>query len=134
MISVSVEHGDLVIVRNAIRGTADESVRYVAEEIYSGVLRRSPVETGKFRANWTVGIGSPDYSTTSSTSTDYDKAKNALRNLSGQDVVIGNFLPYAPVIEYGLYPPGPKTINGFSRQAPMGVLEPTLNSLVKVMI
>lgn len=95
--------------------------RYVAE-IYNGVVMRSPVLTGSFRAAWTVSIGTPQF--------------REVRNESGvplapppfvfpsgymlgQDLFIANGQPYAERIEYG-----------WSNQAPHGVLRVTLASVL----
>lgn len=42
---------------------ADEVIRAVALELLGGVIEKSPVDTGFFRANWRVAIGTPDLST-----------------------------------------------------------------------
>jgi hypothetical protein len=43
-----------------------------------------------------------------------------------------NNLPYAEVIEFGGYSQGPKVKNGFSRQAPKGVVRVTAKSFSRI--
>lgn len=73
------------------------------DETLRRVKDRTPVATGALQAAWTVER-SGKYKT-----------------------VIHNPLPYAKVVEYGLYPNPPKkgtgkTVNGFSTQAPAGMV------------
>ena len=46
---------------------AKEQAELVAKkitiELFSRVIEKSPVDTGRFRANWNCSIGSPDLST-----------------------------------------------------------------------
>jgi hypothetical protein len=120
---------------------APETVmKKVLMDISTAVVMRSPVDTGRFRANWQYHFGENSGSVTDST------------DLSGGDTIstmhaaimaggiygehhISNNLPYAQVIEYGLYPNPPmrgswvkgqgwviKSEGGFSKQAPTGVV------------
>lgn len=98
-------------------------------DVYSAVAKRSPVDTGRFRANWNVSYGAPDTSVTESTdaSRALREAQKALTLPVGGVTYMSNSLPYARVIEYGQYPNPPKnptgkTVNGFSVQAPQGVV------------
>jgi hypothetical protein len=101
-------------------------------DVFTAVALRSPVDTGRFRANWNVSYGAPDLSVTDSTDSAraVTEARKALTLPVGGVVYMCNSLPYAPVIEYGLYPNPPKnptgkTVGGYSRQAPQGVVRVT---------
>jgi hypothetical protein len=107
-------------------------VRKSTLEIFRGVTLKSPVDTGRFRANWNVSYGAVDMTTTTSTEqTRADReVQKALTLPVGGTVYMANSLPYARVLEYGLYPNPPKkptgkTVNGFSRQAPAGMVRRT---------
>lgn len=103
----------------------EEKIVLVAQKIGMEVLRRvvmkSPVDTGRFRGNWSVAIGSPDGSVKETS----DKPGQAtitagsavITGLSeAQAIYITNNLPYALRIE-----------NGWSeRQAPAGVVAVTI--------
>lgn len=113
----------------------NEIVRAVALELLSGVTLRSPVDTGRFRANWQANIGSPDLSTTDATSRD-GALSAANRSVieafrAGQKIFLTNSLPYAAVLEFGGYPNPPKggegkTSGGYSIQAPAGMVRVTV--------
>jgi hypothetical protein len=97
-------------------------------DVFTAVVLASPVDTGRFRANTNVSYGAPD--TTVTDSTDQGRAQRELAKVMSLPVggvaYISNSLPYARVLEYGLYPNPPKnptgkTAGGYSIQAPQGM-------------
>jgi hypothetical protein len=97
-------------------------------QVFTAVVKKSPVDTGRFRANWNVSFGVPDTSVTSSTDTARaDSEVDKVQALPvGGVVYLSNSLPYAQVLEYGGYPNPPKhptgkTKGGYSTQAPQGM-------------
>lgn len=120
---------DLADLADAIGGRVEDIARNFIIELFSAVIMRSPVDTGRFRANWNVSYGSPNYTTTDST--DANRSSGQVESLRGARVVgmwwLTNALPYAAVLEYGLYPNPPKggegkTAGGYSIQAPGGMI------------
>lgn len=112
-------------------------VKKIVLEVFSRAMMKSPVDTGRFRANWMVGIGASDESIVEVEETDahgsvspsaMSRGQQKLASLAfGVPVHVSNNLPYAGIIENGGYPLNPKggdgkTINGYSTQAPQGVL------------
>lgn len=98
----------------------DLVVQKTVLSVFSNVLLKSPVDTGRFRANWNVSASTPDNSTSVST----DKqglatvSKAAIKINSykaGPTIYITNALPYAQRLEYG-----------WSKQAPSGMVRITL--------
>ncbi|HIH5333028.1 hypothetical protein ACLDX0_02915 [Acinetobacter baumannii] len=101
-----------------------------------GVVMSSAVDTGAVRANNRIGIGSIDGKADKN-----DVDEGGQRTLNSelsklvrlkpfQTVYISNSLPYAYILNYGLYPKNPKvetgkTENGYSRQDPTGFYETT---------
>jgi hypothetical protein len=97
-------------------------------DVFTAVVKGAPVDTGRLRANMNVSYGGPDISVTNSTdaSRGLKEAQKALTLPVGGVTYITNALPYAAVVEYGLYPNPPKnptgkTANGYSIQAPQGM-------------
>lgn len=98
----------------------------IAMEALNRVVMKSPVDTGRFRANWTVAVGRQDLSTTEAT----DKS-GAATIAAGSQIILGqkgpaviwlsNNLPYAQALE-----------NGHSKQAPMGMVALTYNELMQI--
>lgn len=88
-------------------------VRKVAYRAFKLIIDHSPVDTGRFRANWNFSVGAPDYSTTESTDEDRGAAEaaKALTLQIGTVVYLSNGLPYARRLEYG-----------WSKQAPAGMV------------
>jgi len=110
-----------------VQADLETVARKVTFDLYSSVVYMSPVDTGRFRANWNVSVDSVD--TATSQSTDKNRAPTEVAKVLelpvGGVYFLSNSLPYAQVLEYGLYPNPPKhptgkTVNGYSRQAPAG--------------
>jgi hypothetical protein len=99
---------------------ADACVGEIVANIASRLDERSPVDTGRFRANWNYGLGAPDLSTTTATAPASGGASGRIiaqipEQASGKVHFISNSLPYAQSLE-----------DGSSRQAPHGFLSRTV--------
>ncbi|MCR5699655.1 MAG: HK97 gp10 family phage protein [Treponemataceae bacterium] len=99
--------------------------------LYSSIVKKTPYDTGRARANWNVSVGSPDKSETES-GRKTPKSKDKMPDPKGDEsIYISNNLPYITTLEYGGFPKKPekdggKTVNGFSKQAPEGMVGVTL--------
>lgn len=113
--------------------SVNDVTRLLALQIFSGVVSRTPVDDGHLRAAWNISINNEEYVTTPGGKGNW----NLPTDLGRFPIIyITNGLPYAAVVEYGLYPGiGPKTVAGnnpttgggiFSRQAPVGMVEVTI--------
>jgi hypothetical protein len=111
--------------------------RKVALELFRRVIYKTPVDSGRARANWQVTIG-----TTASGTVEIDD-KNGGATMSkataasagfkaGDTIYLTNNLPYIMKLEEGGYPDGPKTVGGFSRQAPAGMVGLTVQEFAQV--
>ena len=106
--------------------SVEKTIKGTAIKLFSAAIKSSPVDTGRFRANWTAAGVQPSTVTTDATDKSGAAATGAMVNYinsaKGQTVfTMANNLPYAHVIEYGGYPgDGPNTVGGFSKQAPQG--------------
>lgn len=100
---------------------AKEQAELVAKktmiDLFNRVIQKSPVDTGRFRANWNCSIGSPDLSTSQaidpsgSVASSRATATVVSYTLNEQSVFLTNNLPYAERLE-----------NGWSKQAPNGMV------------
>jgi hypothetical protein len=112
---------------SVLESDVNKRLRAVALQALTGVIERSPVDTGAFRGNNMVSVGSADEG--------YDESRNDVSGgqaLSEGMTIIGrvrnpfntiyiqNSLPYAEELE-----------NGSSSQAPAGIYGVTFNSLVE---
>lgn len=112
--------------------------RTFAFHIWAKIVERTPVDTGRARANWNLSMRSPDKT--------LDKHQNvSMENVpepkdDKDEFFITNNLPYISTLEYGGYPDPvqrgsydkktksyvKKSDQGYSRQAPHGMVGVTL--------
>ena len=106
----------------------DLVVRKVTFELFNKIVLRSPVGNpslwagpapkgyvgGRFRANWNVSRGTPNYTISNSTNSNRGskEAAKALTYKTGGVVYLTNGLPYAKKLE-----------DGYSTQAPIGFVK-----------
>ena len=103
---------------------AEQLVRKTLIDMSAKIVKMSPVDTGRFRANWQFGRGAFNPTTTeetdpggSATQQRLMRAINEGVKLGQSDVVyITNSLPYAFRLEY----------EGWSAQAPAGMVRVTV--------
>lgn len=114
--------------------TGELVLRKVALDTFAVLLKLSPVDTGRFRANWRVGINRVNYDTSAAgkgepgkyegdpkggteiTDRETVQANDKLLQAKWRDTIwLTNNLPYAPALE-----------RGHSKQAPVGVLGPAI--------
>lgn len=112
---------DLARLIQKAQGKAGVAVRKVMLETFSRVVMKSPVDTGRFRANWEAGIGSyradVHENRDRSGAVTISKIESAISGvrLDGRPVFLTNSLPYSTRLEYG-----------YSGQAPSGMVRTTL--------
>ena len=96
-------------------------------KLFSSVIMASPVDSGRFRANWQLSGSAPASGVTSGNDTGGATASSVAQEVASsaqwQEFTLANNLPYAAKLEFGGYPgDGPKTAGGFSTQAPRGMV------------
>lgn len=109
-------------------------VSKTAFDMQSSMVMLSPVDTGRLRANWQCGMDAinPDHGQPPGSDARARTAQALSNWKPGQTIFLTNSLPYARVVEYGLYgkPPGsangPKTRGGYSIRAPQGMVRLTV--------
>lgn len=113
---------DMAKIINKTKEKGNVFVRKLCLELDASMVRKSPVDTGRFKGNWNVSFNAPDTSTAEVTDTSgtlsIAKAQAVLSGSSwvGSTVFITNSLPYAYRLEY----------EGWSNQAPQGMVRITL--------
>lgn len=120
---------------------ADLVVRQAALDLQSSMISMSPEDTGRFKGNWQCGIGALNTDNTAPAGADAQgKTAAALQGWkAGQTIWLTNSMPYARKLEYGEYgnpkgsANGPKTQNGFSSQAPGGMVRLTVQAYGKAL-
>jgi hypothetical protein len=105
---------------NKTKNNLDLVVRRVAFDIFSRVIEKSPVDTGRFRANWQVAIGSiPGGILEAFDKSGVDtilRVQATVMNAKAGDVIyLVNNVHYSVRLEFG-----------WSKQAPAGMVRTTL--------
>lgn len=103
----------------AAKGDVEKAVRAVSLEVYTKLLIRSPVDTGRFRGNWMIGMAViPEAADEQRFNKPGAPLPEEMAKLSiyriGATIHMRNNLPYAVALE-----------NGHSQQAPSGVVRVT---------
>ena len=105
--------------------TADAEVRKICLDLLTGIVLKTPVDTGRARANWFTSIGSPSINVTESTdpsgSSTIANSLTAISKATGDILWITNNLPYIYRLEF----------EGWSRQAPAGMVRVTINDITR---
>lgn len=105
--------------------TADAEVRKICLDLLTGIVLKTPVDTGRARANWFTSIGSPSINITESTdpsgSATIANSLSAISEATGNVLWITNNLPYIYRLEF----------EGWSRQAPAGMVRVTINDITR---
>jgi hypothetical protein len=111
------EFGELLRRQGA---NIDAAMRRTAIQIASRVIQMSPVDTGRFRGNWNVGIPAIDFATREDVDPtgagSLQRAQSAIGSWRiGESLYVTNSLPYAKRLE-----------EGYSQQAPAGMVKVTV--------
>lgn len=113
-------HGNIDAWINAVDNGLKDCVELFAEKVHTDLVKRSPVDTGRYRANWQVTENNPPLYSLNKYDKHGDKTiaegKRAIYSIlrgggAVRSIYFSNMLIYANVLEYG-----------HSRQAPEGVL------------
>lgn len=102
-------------------GNATQVVRKIGIDTLAAVVKRTPVDTGRARANWNTSIGSPDLGVSDNKDKSGELAKARGRAVIGTataaaPIYLMNSLPYIRRLEY----------EGWSKQAPAGMVRITV--------
>lgn len=110
-------------------------IRKISFEAFKRVVLRTPVDTGRARANWALTPARP---TTYQIEAEDKSGSATLRQIQDGTMVwecqgslfLSNSLVYAAILEFGGYPNPPKngtkSAGGFSKQAPNGMVRVTV--------
>jgi hypothetical protein len=109
-----------------VSGTADQAVRKIALGIFANIVTASPVDTGRFRGNWLIGLQSRpteqlDVEVKDPTAVTQREGEKLGEAKAGITIYLSNNLPYALRLEYG-----------YSRQAPAGMVRTTIANLDQI--
>lgn len=102
-----------------------QGFRKIALDTLNKVQKKTPVDSGALRRSWTVALNAVP--------SNYDGSQIAIAQAQLSDtIVIATDKPYAPMLEYGLYPSPSKTgktQRGYSVQAPQGMIRISVDEI-----
>lgn len=98
-----------------IESDLTKQARIIAMALLGEIVLRSPVDTGRFRGNTVVSIGSPILSNSDTVD------KTGSSTISAGQAVLAGLKPYTVVYIQNNLPYAEKLENGHSKQAPNGV-------------
>ena len=110
-------------VNDSLPGAVSQVTRRVALQVLSGVVQRTPVDTGRARGNWQTSIGRGPTSTTER----LDKSGGAA--ISEGTAVIGGHKDFEQIQMTNNLPYIARLEDGYSKQAPEGMVGLTLAAL-----
>jgi hypothetical protein len=116
---------------------ANAVISKICLDLTSNIILKTPVDTGRARANWQTGVNQAPSNEISATdksgSATISAAARDVQNAPGNVFYITNNLPYIASLEFGLYRPGPNTVGGFSKQAPSGMVRISINEISRAL-
>lgn len=109
----------LQVTFDRLKDYPEKVVRGTLLSMTSKIIKRSPVDTGRFRNNWMPTFGSPSNAQTNETDPSGAAAQSNVAQVvmnfeMGQTFYLTNNLPYSNRLEFG-----------YSQQAPQGMLRIT---------
>lgn len=104
-------------------GIPEKVIRGTLFGLAGRIIKRSPVDTGRFRNNWQASVNTINTATTNSVdrsgASSISEARKTIESLKmGGTFYLSNNLPYARRLEYG-----------WSKQAPNGMLRRSVAEL-----
>jgi len=122
-----------------------DAIASTAMQLYTGIVKRTPVDTGRLKGNWQISINSVAGGEKNRTD-DTPLGRYSQSNASAEEskvngfnaskhgyIAIHNNLPYAQTAEFGEWGDGPKTVGGYSKQAPSGMARVTLSEFERAL-
>ena len=137
---------DVAAFEAKVKARQDLVLRKVCLDMFRRVVMKTPVDTGRARGNWMVGVNHiPMSAGMGIDSAPMGRIINDVQTAKfGDRVALANSVAYIGKLEYGGFPDPPKksggkTSGGFSTQAPNGMVRttieeylPTLKAAVRV--
>lgn len=123
----------------SVETSIDDTLQTIAIKVGESVIMLSPVDTGRFRGNWQMTFDAP----ASSSLVRYDQVGESTIQMlaskvnsftAGQVAYIQNHVLYGHDLEWGTYngPTDKVTENGFSNQAPYGMVRVTEEQFTRI--
>jgi len=111
------------------KSKAEKGLRMTVIKVWGRIIVDTPIDDGRARGNWFINTKVTDETggankNKGSIYVQSSTPKNLLAK--GTKLYLFNNLPYIHKLEYGGYGDGKETVNGFSKQAPKGMVRKNL--------
>lgn len=100
------------VLSEDLRVTSEQDFKLLVFDLYSEIVSRTPVDTGRAKSNWNISKDFPDFST------DVQSSNLEIDVTGYPNVYISNGLPYISALE-----------DGHSKQSPVGITVPALSAV-----
>lgn len=111
------------------KGNGEAVARHVGLSLDTKAIIKTPADQGTAKNRWAVGLNMIDGAEYGDDKSGVEAIARGSRELSkykiGDTIYVTNNIPYIHKLEFGLYGDGPKTIGGYSIQAPQGFVRIT---------
>jgi hypothetical protein len=97
---------------NKVEKPIESKTRETALILYGELVKNTPVDTGRAKANWNIDINTVDTSKTENTTSQH---KNITKTKITDTVFVSNHLPYIERLD-----------QGYSQQAPSGFVDQSI--------
>jgi hypothetical protein len=116
---------DPSVFANTVKEVVGKKLRVISIQLLNEVVMRSPVDTGRFRTNNHVSVGTADFLKLS------EVDKTGTETLQRGCAVINAASPYAVVYIQNNLPYSEALENGHSQQAPAGIYAVSFHGVVQ---
>lgn len=113
------------------KANGGQVLRKLAFDAFAGIIRKSPVDTGRFRSNWRIGVNKFDLTAVYVAPKSTAKGGSSVTGLETarvlntiNDAKWGDFIAITNNLHYG-----PRLEEGWSRQAPTGMVRVTFEEV-----
>jgi hypothetical protein len=100
------------------------------------VILSTAVDEGRARGEWFASLSSYPTTTNGNVGANFSQVQMVSSKAAGGVFYLTNNMPYIGKLEYGGYPNpsnGDKTINGFSKQAPQGMVRISIENFQQML-
>lgn len=108
---------------------AQQAHKKITMDVLAGVVRKSPVDTGRFRGNWQVGVEAAPVVELDRKDPQPYGSEPGTDVINSAQAAVGAIRPYGVSFVVNNLPYAERLENGWSKQAPSGMVALTLQEI-----
>lgn len=94
-------HSDIAKFKVTVKESIQRSVELIALDLYNRIVNKTPVDTGKAKANWNLSVETQDTTVTENTKRKNISSLNGIDPTKDNLIYITNYLHYVYELEHG---------------------------------